>query len=332
MAVQLRATEGGTPWCIKPELSEGCTRACSFCGINAIRSGPGGFKWMTHHTARRIAEGMASFAPKARVEFAGHGEPLSNPMHLDIIKIFRAWNPKAQLMMTTSGDTIKTVAGPFQKMQRCVDALFEAGITFILLDTYYPNPNHDRLRDEAQSLTGVTVVDYFKDWAPIGKAPYQKHSKSSVFRTLVMMDDLLARNGENGIRLMDSHAGCNPLQTGPDEPLPYTCGRPFRDMVFNHQGELMICCDDWQNKYVIGSIWDTSMATLWAHPRMEAARARLMNKDRNFGPCVKCDVGPATRVGLLPSYGPLTEEQRQLTEETTRVGNPLIQVQRKKSV
>lgn len=329
MAVLLKATEGGTPWCIKAEMSEGCTRYCTFCGLNAIRTGPGGFKWMTVETAERIASEARAFAPSCRVEFAGHGEPLSNPKALDIIRTFRKHLPLTQLMLTTAGDTLKTNSGrPFKRMQEQVEKLFEAGVSFILLDTYYPNPGHDLLREETMELKGVRVVDYYKDWAPLGLAPYRKHSQSTIWRTIVMMDDLLARNGESGIRTMDSHAGCNPLQPGPESPLPYTCGRPFREMVFNHAGECILCCDDWQNKYPIGNINEMSMRDIWASPKFEAARARLMNKDRNFGPCVKCDVGPATRVGLLPSYGPLTEEQRQLTEETTTVGTPLIQVKR----
>lgn len=330
MAVQLKATEGGTPWCIKVELSEGCTRACSFCGINAIRSGPGGFQWMTVETATKIAEQAREFAPRCRIELAGHGEPLSNPKHLDIIAVLRKHLPDAQIMVTTAGDTIKTNAGrPFTRMQGQVEKLFAAGMSFLLLDTYYPNPGHDLLREEAQELTGIRVVDYYKDWAPIGKAPYKKHSRSSVYRTVVMMDDLLARNGENGIRTMDSHAGCNPLQSGPSSPLPYTCGRPFREMVFNHAGTVILCCDDWRNQYPIGNIHQESIRSLWASPRFEAARARLMNHNRGFGPCVKCDVGPAIRVGLLPTYGPMTDEQKQLTEETTVSGTPLIQVGRR---
>src|SRR5512135_1233867 len=106
MGRQLSAAEGGAPWCIQPELAEGCSwrfgsgkgGLCSFCGIQAIRSGPGEFKFMTVGTAMRIAEGMIGWNEKPRIEFAMRGEPLMNPKHLEIFRIFRDRLPNAQMM------------------------------------------------------------------------------------------------------------------------------------------------------------------------------------------------------------------------------------------
>jgi hypothetical protein len=272
--------------------------------------------WMSVETAERIARGAAEYYPNVRIEFAGHGEPLTNPKHLEIIRVFRQHLPKAQMMMTTAGDTIKTVSGPFHRMQERVEMLFDAGISFILLDTYYPEPNRSRLREEALRLgNGVRVFDYYNDWAPLGWSPYRNNG-NKIRRAVLLMDDLLARNKETTIRVMDSVAGCNPLQPGPTEPLKLSCGRPFRDLVFAWNGDALLCCDDWQHKFVIANIATHSIQQIWMHPRLEAARARLLAKNRNFGPCVRCDVGGAIRAGLLPDYASPTEEQMKETEKT----------------
>lgn len=292
---QKRADAGGQPWCIQPELVEGCTRICPFCGLQAIRNKPGNFKCMTVELATKIAEECAEFCPHARVEFAMRGEPLVNPRHLEIFALFRCYMPRAQLMVTTNGDTLRG------RMQKRMDLMFEAGLNFVLLDTYYPEPGRTQLRQEAYTLHGVTVIDYFKEWMPIGKSPYHNHGKS-LQRTVVLMDDIAAHDGEHGSRLVKTHAGANRSKPIPLVPLRRNCGRPFREMTIAWNGDVTLCCDDWVKEYIIGNVNDRTLRSIWVDPLFEAARARLYHKDRNFGPCRKCDAPSAPRSGLLPVY------------------------------
>lgn len=112
---QARADAGGRPWVIQPELVTGCSMKwgsgkgglCHFCGLNAIRSGPGDYQYMSIELATRIAEQIAAFCPKARVEFAMRGEPLIHPEAVQIIGMFRQFLPTTSLMLTTNGDTLR---------------------------------------------------------------------------------------------------------------------------------------------------------------------------------------------------------------------------------
>lgn len=320
MAKQPRADAGGQPWCIQPEMTEGCSRICSFCGLQAIRDKPGNFKFMSVALAAKIAEECSTFCPKARVEFAMRGEPLMNPQADEIVATFRRFMPKAQLMITTNGDTMKN------RMQGRLEKLFAAGLNFVLLDTYYPG--RDEQRAEVATLNDITVFDYYDDWAPQGISPYHNHG-TKLQRTVVLMDDLLARDGEHPSRVVKSHAGSNPNAVMPTEPLKRNCGRPFREMTIAWNGDFTLCCDDWRKQYIIGNVNTDLLRDLWKHPRLEAARARLMQKDRSFGPCIQCDAPAAPRTGLLPVYAPPTAEQIALTEEITAQSAGIVPLWRK---
>lgn len=323
---QQRADAGGVPWCIQPELTEGCSMnqgegpggLCHFCGLTAIRNGPGDYKFMSVALAIKIANEMAEWCPKARIEFAMRGEPLMNPEHLVIFDVFRSRLPKAQMMVTTNGDTIRTSSSAWaqgkRRLQERLELMFRFGLDFVLLDTYYPKERRDALREEAYALKDIQVVDYYDDWAPDGKSPYHNHGRK-VQRTVVLMDDLAVRDGEHSSRQVKTHAGANMAKTIP-APLRRNCGRPFREMTIAWNGDVTLCCDDWRKEYIVDNVNETSMRDIWINPRFEAARARLMQKDRDFGPCRECDAPAAPRTGLLPVYAPPTDEQVKLTDAT----------------
>ena len=341
MARQTAAKDGGKPWCLQIEAVEGCSMSkgkgpgglCHFCGLAAIRSGPGGYKFLTVELADLIGEQAADFCPNARVEFALRGEPTMNPKFLEIIKIVRAHLPATQLMVTTNGDTLREPSGKYSgKMAKRVDSIFEAGIDFIVLDTYYPKERRDDLRRQSFALSAqmdVTVVDFYDDWLPIGKSPYSNHGRK-VQRTVILLDDLAARDGEQSSRQVKTHAGANPMGIATDLhgnpagfPKPWSCARPFREMTIAWNGDFTLCCDDWRKEYVVGNVQEQSLRSLWSDERLEAARARLYHKDRSWGPCALCDAPPAPRFGLLPVCAMPTRDERELTEEVYTPRVPL---------
>lgn len=310
------------PWCVQVELVEGCNRICSFCGINGIRSAPGNFKYMEMRTVEQLGGQLAELCPHARIEFAMHGEPLQHPHATGIVQWMRAVLPKAQMMLTTNGRVLA------KKMQARLEALYEAGLDYVMMDTYYPE--RDSLREEAATLTGIVVKDFYDELAPAGWSPYANHQRK-VQRWLVLMDDIGARDGEHTSRVIHNHAGSNPGKPVPREPLKKTCTKPFREVSVTWNGEVRLCCEDWIGRYVAGNINERTLRDIWFGVEFEAARAHLQNKERTFGACQHCDAGSGMRVGLLPKYGPLTDEQRAMVkavEARTASRESLVQIRR----
>jgi hypothetical protein len=281
------------PWSVQIELTEGCTRLCSFCGLNAIRTKPGGFKPMTLDTALLVAEQAAALAPWARYEFAMHGEPLANRQAVEVVATFRALLPKAQLQMTTNGQLLRG------RMREKIVGLFDAGLDYVIIDTY--REDRDDLRAEAATLgVGITVRDFYADLAPSGWSPWGNHRRFAR-RLVVLMDDLGLRDRERASRKVLNHAGASPARPVPEAPLRKNCSNPFRELAVTWNGEVRLCCIDWRGDYVCGvADRDETLTDIWWGWRFMAARRLLASKDRRFAPCGWCDKDAGTRAFLLP--------------------------------
>lgn len=317
MSKQLRADQGGTPWAVQVEFCLGCSMRfgsglgglCHFCGLQELRSGPGQYEYLPMEIAERVASQMAEFCPNARVEFALRGEPLMHPKAADIIALFRRYLPKGSLMLTTNGDTLRG------HMQSRVEKLFNAGLNLLLIDAYDPIERATALKNEAFALP-MEVVDFFRDWAGTGQSPYARQHHTKHF--IVLMDDLARMDGVHSSRQVKNHAGSNPTKEHVEGfPLKRNCGRPFRELIVHVDGQVPLCCDSWGvQRYLVGQVMEQTLKEIWTSPRFEAARARLMQKDRSFGPCAQCDAPMAPRTGLLPVYEPPTPAQIELTNVT----------------
>ncbi len=295
------------PWSIQIEFAEGCSRLCTFCGLNAIRDKPGNYKFISPLLMEKLAIDCGNFIPEARYEIAMHGEPTMHPKYLKLVKTLRDYVPKAQIQITTNGVRFLK-KGAFDKE---VAAIFKAGADFIVLDTYYPE--RDRLREAAFACkdTRIKVLDFYDDMIPNKISPYHNHRRK-MRNTVVLMDDLAARDGESKSRTIMNHAGSNPEAPILKQPLEKTCTNPFREVTVCWNGNVNICCMDWSHEMVLGNIKENTLEEIWNNEKFEAARTALQNKDRNFDPCSKCNKNSGSRSGLLPKYPPLTAEQKEM--------------------
>ena len=103
-------------------------------------------------------------------------------------------------------------------------------------------------------------------------------------------------------------------------PLSRKCSIIFRDFFIRYDGNIAICCNDFRGEYYVCNIKDCcTFEEAYYHPRLEAARRRLMANDRNFYPCSVCNEKPI-REGLLPDKSGKckmpepTQEDKKLTE------------------
>jgi MoaA/NifB/PqqE/SkfB family radical SAM enzyme len=281
---------------------------------------------MSPEVVTAVGLGAAQLAPTARVEFAMHGEPLMHPRHLDIFSEIRGFLPKAQLMVTTNGKVL------MRHMQRRLDKVFTHGVDFIILDTY--EPERSQLQTEARALdASIQVKDFYTDLAPRGWLPWTNHGRKYQ-RLVVLMDDLALRSGEQSSRVMHNSAGNNPLLGPMSQPHAKTCTLPFRDITVCHNGNVNICCNDWGGEFVAGNVLENTLAEIWWGEKFEAARRLLQAKNRTFNPCVWCDRGSGSYVGLLPKYPVPTENDFHIVQTVINSvgainGTQPVQVQRR---
>jgi hypothetical protein len=283
----------GSPFTLKLEPTEGCTLACWFCGIQAIRdngadratevhgtkSSP--FRFMTLETLALITDGLAKLGWNPRWEIAGRGEPTMNPDLVQMVSIIRADLPLATIILTTNG------AGLFQKIDR-ITALFKAGLNTLALDDYKHAAYLPKIREWIAAHCESPVYEY-----PQQKEgnPYRR-TKPKDQRIIILRD---ISEGGGVRRITNQGDALHDAKTYPMDP----CAKPFREMTFRWDGRMSLCCDDWPGHYKVGSIHDTTLLDLWHSPEMDAARRALLQGKRVFRPCLGCDV-QTKRNGLLP--------------------------------
>lgn len=279
------------PFALQIEPVEGCSLACSFCGISSIRenganategvhgknSAP--YRFMDEKTLIHVMKEVRRLGWNPRIELAMHGEPSMHPDLPRLVKIIRHYGPKLHIQVTSNGSGLMTAEK--------IAAIMEAGCNLLALDDYKHAKFLDRIRPLLNDI-GYPVYEYPKD--PEGNP----HKRSTKQRIVIIND--ISENTSGNHQL--TNQGGNSFAKAA-EPLARRCAKPFRELSIRWDGNVALCCDDWKGSYKIGNVNENKLDDIWFHPRYEAARRRLYDKDRNFGPCQGCDV-TTSRDGLLP--------------------------------
>ena len=268
------------PFTIKIELTEGCNLYCKFCAIRAIRKGPGNYKFMTLKTALLIAKSIKKNGwTNIRFEFAMHGEPLMNPNHNRILKIFRRILPKSSIMVTSNG-------GPLLKMAKKNFYSLMDIVNILALDDYEHSGFIKKLKRKYKEFS---FIDYPQ------MTPYKRYKPNEHY--IIAMPDISKHKKKT--RILHNTAG---LSAPKDFSIIHTrCYRPFRECSFNYNGDLLLCCNDFKNDFKIGNIRDKDIQELWNNKKIQSARKILYHKGRFFSICYGCNA-PSFKNGLLPDH------------------------------
>lgn len=265
------------PFCVQIELVQGCNRNCEFCGTQGIEKT---VHFTTADTISHVARLLKKSGFTGRILLAGHGEPTLHPEAAKLVGIMKAALPKAHISMFTNGYGVL-------KKPELLHQLFGAGLDAIMFDEYSDNILYRKIR----SIEGINryPIDVLYKGVPL----FDRSKKKRVVIAPPIEEGETKMN-----RKLCNHcgAGMPPLK----RPLAKKCSIIFRDFFIRWDGNVAICCNDFRGEYYVCNINECNVfEEAYFHPRLEAARKRLMQNDRGFYPCSICDVTPL-RVGLLP--------------------------------
>lgn len=307
--------EQDPPFAIQIELTEGCNLRCTFCGLQGIReAGPDKqYKFMTPQIISEV--GRVGQLWNARLELAMHGEPTMHPDFTGMVKHLRTAAPDCQIMITTNGGGL--LKDPVER----VVALFGAGLDVLALDEYEGIKIGSKVRAVQKEIeiigksAGMPI--HFHNYPTNPDAsPHRRHPKKALPLVVYIVDPSVQASAR--VPHLNNHAGSafpkNDTQQGK------RCAKPFREVSVRWNGNVAICCNDWRGEYKCGNVMETPLETMWSNAAFDAARRRLMQGKRDFGPCAGCDA-TSTRVGLLPDKlgkekmpAPTAASQRALNE------------------
>lgn len=275
------------PLQIEIEPTEGCNLGCSFCGLRGIRkNGTKPWNFMTLETAEKIAKKIRDEKWKSKIQFCGHGEPTLNPELLEIMKIFRRELPNNDMSMMTNGHGFKN---NFDLRKFC-EELEKLGFNDLVFDVYSDNGDWNVVEQISDKYDIIVFGENKNDKIFTNKGGKRK------LRVILYPLEL---SNHSVLRKMQNHCGAA-------APLDYkrehiTCTKVFRELFIRWDGNVALCCDDFRGQYFIedASKENVSLHDVWNHPRFQAARIRLFNKDRTFLPCHGCNC-PPNKAGFIP--------------------------------
>lgn len=285
------------PNVIQIEPSEGCTIACRFCSIRALRPGPNSFfNFMDVETIAAIGEQIVEAGWNPRIEFAVHGEPTAHPNLPLLVRTLRSYLKTNYFLLTTNGTPLIAApkGTPEQEIQDRfnvrVAELYGAGINTIALDAYKGLKVHEYARRLNNPF--VMVGDYPKDGPKFNPHPRRSAKGKRLFS---IVEDIAEAEGGTHSNLSNQGGTAGP----PDPSFRKPCAKTFRELTVRWDGNVAICCDDWRGRFKIGNVGSMTLNDIWHHPAMYAARKKLVRGERDFGACYGC-THRSFRVGLLP--------------------------------
>ncbi|HXL87944.1 MAG TPA: radical SAM protein [Streptosporangiaceae bacterium] len=263
---------------MEAETSRLCNRTCSWCpnGHSGARKEQQLMAWplFARITGELGAAGYTGF-----LALHNYNEPLLNPrLDQELARIACAV-PHARPALYTNGDLLK-----LDRLER----LLAAGVRYVRV-TRYPNeasvaPNYEPLR---RWMRNTGLLDWAEwEWQPVrqGLAARWQDSASGVL-VEVIRPAVAGYSDRGGTALI-------PLaprsRTAP-------CGMTATSLSIDYRGQVKMCCNvipdsaAEHERYVVGSVADTSLAGLWGHQLMQEWRARHARADWLVSPaCRTC--------------------------------------------
>lgn len=301
------------PTSIQVEPVFGCNMRCNFCPNSRlpVRNAP--IRQMNENVARKIAWEIALLTGKGRqlrLDMALRGEPMLHKQLSLIVNIFRQELPFAQISMVTNGYALSPASA---------ENLFQSGMNFIYLDCY--GHSYSKWKDTFMKCNSDFAVRDAKDvthWQWHGPkkqclvlGPDIRYEKKSTRHLVSFCKALPKSNCEKyGIRWQD-------------KPMEQRCADPFRSMNITYEGEVLLCCRDWDAKRVMYRLMkaNTDLTDYWyENTTLNQIRILLRNKIRDFLPCQDCDYNGGVYLGNIPSVGEWSVEELSTIQKIVKEG------------
>lgn len=285
---EFRNSASYKPNSVKLEFVRGCNRHCEFCGTNGITKE---HAYMSMETLERAVTLIKENGYNPRLQIDGRGEHTLHPQFYSMVKKIKEIMPNSCIQLISNGWIV-------QNIEHAIPKMLKAGINDITLDEYFDShfsPSYIKKEIELYTHKTGNKVDFFL----MGPGVPMYGEKNPNKRRVVIVPDIGA--GQITVsRKLTNHCGAGMPPS--DECQDKTCTRVFREVPIRYDGNMVLCCQDFRDQFIIGNVHDVeTFDELWRSDRFEAARRILYHDHRTFFPCNICNLIPI-RPGLLPDH------------------------------
>ncbi len=287
----LRRAQAGLirPESVDIESSSFCNAKCIMCTHPQMTRKKGNMPWEIFEKA--VQEAVAWGVP--RIYLSGFGEPF----------IDKTLTRKIRRTKELGAPWVGCLTNGSLLSEKTVDEILESGLDEIAIsmDGFSPE-TFNRIRaglDFDQVTAGVTRLLTRRAGRPLPKVQIQVvlqpgniHEKEKAKRLWAGKADQLA------FRQIQSWGGAvNPEETGAlfspntvENNKLYPCRYLWTQLNIKDNGDVTLCCLDWDAKMIVGNIREQSLQQVWRSPRLEQIRKlHLENRIAEVPLCKDCD-------------------------------------------
>ena len=282
------------PGHIRIEVSKGCTRKCSFCGILTVEKTP---NLMTKEVMDKIVDTLPM--ETKRIDFELGGEPLLNPNLPYFIQKLKTKNSKVQITIISNTDVLVYKHKSAQYIMDC----FDAGLNFYHADVYDKSTGTKfiaLLKENIHDLKSryIKVLNFYN----MNYNAWSYHGGKN--KEIIVCDEHLDNQRSNkSTRKWHNYAGNMTIEEQTKLNIPFEtkykkCVEPFKSLPIDSYGNYFLCCLDFSKSIILGNVLTDSILDVWRSEEMDRIRHTLHNGRRDLIPVCSLCSKRSFRVGL----------------------------------
>ena len=250
---------------IELSINGACNRRCVFCPRVDENKYPNILDSLDIKIFQNLIQDLKKINFDGRMSFSGFCEPLLTKNLNDYIKIIRDGLPKVQIEIVSNGDPILAKNGLFKLKE-----LYKAGLNNCRV-SLYDGPHQIKLFENVKKQLKLNNEEFIIRKRYLG--PEESFG-------------ITISNRAGSVEMKNEFFELKALK----EPLKQPCYYPFYKVLIDHDGDVLICSNDWKKELPVGNIKNNSLIDIWSNSIFVGIRKKLMKGDRNHKPCNVCDV------------------------------------------
>jgi radical SAM protein with 4Fe4S-binding SPASM domain len=280
------AVKTKVPTHVDLELSSYCNLRCTMCPHGSDDLAPE-MHLMDYELAKKVIREASEYGVSS-LKFSGRGEVTMHPQFSELVKYAKSLNI-LDVMFNTNALRLN------EKMAR---AVVDAGIDLAIISIDgATKETYEKIRIKGNFEKLVKNIEYLisyrnknKSSKPLIRLQFVKmkeniHEFESFKKMWERKADVLV--GLDYSNRTEDEDGRSIKVRAPDGR-DY-CPHPWRRLTVTSTGKVLMCCADWDMKYVVGDCKKEDIVQIWNGPRIEYARARIKDLEHDkINSCKSC--------------------------------------------
>lgn len=264
------------------EVTSACNLRCAMCERNKMRRSVG---FMEYEFFRSIIDQCVSSGVYS-IKLEGWGESL---LHKDIFKMIEYAKKKDRYVMFNTNTTL--VAEPV------IRKLIASGLDAITLSVESADKQvYETIRRGADRDKTIDNLDTFVGLKPLGERPLIRLQILQMKKNIGYVANLAERYKEkvDFISMTNVTSASGDPDILKESLIDYTaltknpCSQLWQRLVIFWNGDVTVCCADYDGVLKIGRIQESTIKELWVHPKLNELRARHKRRDFSNLLCSRC--------------------------------------------